>query len=81
MNVISNVDSLSALIDRLVIETIKQTHLIHRKKTVTDPAEYVEIDKAQMAVNEVRSTIKNRIDELMAALVPGYHVQRETRTL
>lgn len=83
MNRVANVDSLSALIDRLIIETIKQTHLIHQKKTTSDPAKYAAIDKAQMAVNETRAALKNRIDELLTSAVGAerYGVVAEQRTL
>lgn len=81
MNRIANADSLSALIDRLIIETIKQTHLIHRKKGPLSPEEYVAVDKAQMAINETRAAIKNAIDSLLSELCPTYHVAAERRTL
>jgi len=84
---IPNIDNFSTLCDRLAIENAKcgyfelQKRLEHQKM-VPDIEQIAKWDHLSREACELRSAIKNRIDELLAEIVTTgqYNYLRECRT-
>lgn len=84
---IPNVDTLSCLIDRLIIEVIKIAYCENKKceeRAKEKPnLEYIgKLDGIMRPASESRSAIKNKIDELLKESIDNnkYDYIKETRT-
>lgn len=84
---IPNIDTLSCLIDRLIIENHKIAFLENKKwdeqnTKNPDSKKITTWDKAMRIASESRSAIKNKIDELFKECIEQgkYEYIKETRT-
>lgn len=87
MKKIPNLDTFSAIVDRLIIEVHKVAHLENKKreeqfKSDPDLKKIQEWDHASREANECRSALKAKLDELFAECVRTgkYDTLSEART-
>jgi hypothetical protein len=83
---IPNLNTFSAIIDRLIVEVNKVAFLENKKreeqqKTAPDISKIAEWDNSSRDANECRSALKNELDKLfIESFKNGYDIINESRT-